>query len=260
MLQLKGKIRKNVEENYFHVFNLFGGAYLAQDVDADLDEIYEKWLEYGLLSPLRSESEMNKPIKPSSPKAVINLKDFMRASWSVMEKTVYIRGAPFSIFGGFPPSIKDAFEALDVRCRWEPSFSKLLEPTEENLKVIFEEKDLALKEVKRLPEILNVDELGLPKEMVDELNTMLDLYNLYVAGFNICAKAIFLARKALNTKNKKDMEEAWAALKSLSEYKNELSNKLKETSYTHLVYVMLSTDILSSLEADIRSSLEAVAP
>jgi len=133
-----------------------------------------------------------------------------------------------------------------------------LKPTEENLKLIFEEKSKALEEVKRLPEILKVDELGLPLEMIEEIKVMLDLYQWYVRGWLICTQAIFLAKKALTTKNLKDIEEAQKALIMLTDYRKSLASRLKDTSYNHLVYVMLNTNLLINLEADIRSSLETI--
>lgn len=133
-----------------------------------------------------------------------------------------------------------------------------MKPTEENLKLIFEEKSKALEEVKRLPEILKVDELGLPLEMIEEIKVMLDLYQWYVRGWLICTQAIFLAKKALTTKNLKDIEEAQKALIMLTDYRKSLASRLKDTSYNHLVYVMLNTNLLINLEADIKSSLETV--
>ncbi|MEM2443221.1 MAG: hypothetical protein QXL20_04410 [Candidatus Bathyarchaeia archaeon] len=126
------------------------------------------------------------------------------------------------------------------------------------MKLIFEEKSKALEEVKRLPEILKVDELGLPLEMIEEIKVMLDLYQWYVRGWLICTQAIFLAKKALTTKNLKDIEEAQKALIMLTDYRKSLASRLKDTSYNHLVYVMLNTNLLINLEADIKSSLETV--
>jgi len=241
--------------NSFNLLNVIGGACLAQDIDMNLDRIYERWLEYGLFSPLHDESEMREPIRPSSPKALKNLKDFMRASWRVMEKTVYVRGAPLTSNGTFPSSLDEATGIIDIKCRWVPGFSNLLEPTEENLKAIFEEKDLALKEVEYLPKILAVDELGLPQEMVSELKILLKLYVLYVRGFQLCTYAIFLTKKALRTKDKKDVNAVLETLEKLSEYKDSLSKEMESLSYTHLSYQMLNSDNLSKLEKDIKLKL-----
>jgi len=241
--------------NSFNLLNVIGGACLAQDIDMNLDRIYERWLEYGLFSPLHDESEMREPIRPSSPKALKNLKDFMRASWRVMEKTVYVRGAPLTSNGTFPSNLDEATGIMDIKCRWVPGFSNLLEPTEENLKAIFEEKDLALKEVEYLPKILAVDELGLPQEMVSELKILLKLYMLYVRGFQLCTYAIFLTKKALRTKDKKDVNAVLETLEKLSEYKDRLSKEMESLSYTHLSYQMLNSDNLSKLEKDIKLKL-----
>lgn len=113
-----------------------------------------------------------------------------------MTKTLYVRGTPITSSSCFPQTLDDAFKVMNIRRVWDPNFSKLIEPTEENIKEILREKEEALKEVSQLSEILKIEEIGLPQEMTEELKVILNFYQMYVEGFQLCTKAIFLAKKA----------------------------------------------------------------
>jgi hypothetical protein len=233
--------------NSFNLVNVFGGAYLASDINIDLNIIYKKWLEYGLLSPLHSESEMKEPIPINSQKALENLRNFMQRSWYIMTKTLYVRGAPLTSSSCFPQTVDDAYKVINIKCTWDPNFSKLIEPTDENLKEILNEKEDALKEVSQLSEILKIEEIGLPEEIASELKIILQLYRLYVEGFQLSTKAIFLAKKALMTKSEDDIKATRNALSELLSFKEKISNALKDTSYVHLTYMLLDQNRIQDL-------------
>src|SRR5690606_11827749 len=130
--------------------------------------------------------------------------DFMRKSWAVMEKAAYVRGHLFHEDDQYPDTVDKAFAMMvDIHGRdeWEPGASRLVEPTADNLETIFREKEQALQEVRALPDVLKASTLGLPQSMVHELETMLELYERYVRGYLLCAKAVFLTRKATLSKN-----------------------------------------------------------
>jgi hypothetical protein len=245
--------------NSFNLLNLFGGGILSAKVDEELDSVYRAWLDYGLLSPMKSESCQERPI-PVTSSAVKPLIEFMRASWSVMEKSVYVRGHLFHEDGMFPSSLERAFEMMTVihgRDEWEPGASKLVEPTEENLKIIFDEKEKALQEVKKLVSILNLETLKLPEQLAGELRIILDLYELYVRGFACCARSCFLAKRALNTRNASDIEKTRESLKILSGYRDEVTQHLENTSYPHYVYWLLDVERLDLLIEDIGERIDA---
>jgi hypothetical protein len=129
----------------------------------------------------------------------------------------------------------------------EPNFSKLIEPTDENLKEILNEKEDALKEVSQLSEILKIEEIGLPEEIASELKIILQLYRLYVEGFQLSTKAIFLTKKALMTKSEDDIKATRNALSELLSFKEKISNALKDTSYAHLTYMLLDQNRIQDL-------------
>lgn len=248
--------------NSFNLLNLFGGALLARNPELDLDEVYRAWAAHGLLSSLKLESNMEQPSVPTAADAWRKLKAFMTASWSVMEKSVFVRGHVFHEDMMFPISLKFAFDMMTRihgRDDWEPGASKRIEPTDDNLKVVFAEKDLALQEVQKLPELLQVETLGLPAAVVAETQEMLDLYQHYVRGFNYVAKVCFLAKKALTTGRSEDRQAAEEFLRILDDYRRETERRLTGTTYPHYVYWLFDVERLEMLITDIRQQLTAIS-
>jgi hypothetical protein len=247
--------------NSFNLLNLFGGAMLAKNPDLNLEEIYRTWLEYGLFSSLRTESCTVEPVVPQATDSVDRLMKFMKASYSVIEKTIYIRGHVFQTSGRLPYSIDDIFAVMTkhhARDDWDPGASNQLDPTAENLEKIFAEKADAIKEVDRLAELLRPDSLGLPETMIEEIKTMLDLYSWYVRAFNYAARACFLTKRALQTVSDVDKSNAFKALEELIKFREQLIVRLSGTSYPFYVYFLLEEDRLRLLIADIKAKLSTI--
>jgi hypothetical protein len=248
--------------NSFNLLNVVAGGLLSNRSGVDPEEIYRAWAGYGLLSPLSPESCMETPVPLSSPEAVQRLQDFMKASWSVMEKSVYVRGHVFHEDLMFPLSLKLAFDMMTRihgRDDWDPGASGRVEPTEENLRVIFSEKEAALREVRALPGILAPRTLGLPGRLVEEIKTMLGLYQVHVEGFGHCARACFLVGKALSSRHPGDFDRAVDSIRGLALFRDALVRRLEGTSYPHYVYWLLDTDRLQSLIRDLEAALKEPA-
>ncbi|SHJ21929.1 hypothetical protein SAMN02745194_02015 [Roseomonas rosea] len=74
----------------------------------------------------------------------------------------------------YPDTLDKAFGMLvDIHGRdeWEPGASRLIEPTDANIAVILEEKQAAQEAVRRLPEVLGPETLGLSAAQVLEFTT-----------------------------------------------------------------------------------------
>lgn len=245
--------------NSFNLLNVFAGGLLSNQPEIRLDKIYRAWIDYGLLSPLQPESCMEQPVSPTSGAASQQLEAFMKASWSVMKKSIYVRGHVFHEDLMFPASLKLAFQMMTVihsRDEWDPGASRLIEPTDENLKVIFAEKSEALREVHGLPEILKPETLGLPKKLVDEINTMLNLYQYHVQGFYHSARSCFLAKRGAMTRQHRDLTAANESVEELISFREQLGARLNGTSYPHYVYWLLDVDRLQMLIEDIKLHLK----
>jgi hypothetical protein len=246
--------------NSFDTLNLMGGALLSTQIEQDLDHVYRAWLGFGIPDPLKSESEQGSPA-PVAAEHLGQFRDFMKASWAVMEGTLYVRGLVFTEGScQFPVSVDRAFSNMLVfqgREDWEPGANRRVEPTEENIRIIFAEKQRAMEEVKRLPDILKIDQTSLPDELKAAVRTMLDLYAFYVRGYCLCTFGCILTRKAEKTRTPADIAAASAAADALVAYREEVVRRFAGTYYTDHVYWLFEVGHLDTLIADIRGKLAA---
>ena len=247
--------------NSWDLVNVFGAGMLSQEIEQDLDNVYRAWLAYGVADHLIAESEQPAPV-PVPPAYLPQFRDFMRASWAVMEKTLYVRGHVFNDGGcQFPFSIKRAFDNMYIfqgREDWEPGSLKRVEATAENLKIIFAEKEQAEREVALLPEILKLEETPLPAGLKASMREVLDLYQRYVQGFKYCAVACFTTKKAMNTHDAADIAAALRTADEVDAYRQEAARRLEGTYYPHYVYWFLPLDYLDRLTADVREKMTAI--
>jgi hypothetical protein len=244
--------------NSYNLLNLIGGAMLSKATETELDDVYKAWLDYGLLSPMRSGSFYQKPVRPTGKDAFERLKEFMKLGWRIHEKTGYVRGHVFQENVQWPDSVDKAFNMMvrfHRRDDWDPGAHLLVEPTDENIKIIFREKDEALELVKQLPEVLQIDQLGLPEEAEKDLRIVVDLFELYVRVFRLCAHACFLTRKAETTKNKADIEAARKTILPITEIREEVYRKVENKGYPHYVNYCMDYKRLDSLVSDVERIL-----
>jgi hypothetical protein len=240
--------------------NVVAGALLARDVDCQLDDVYAAWAQHGLYSPMREASAMDGPHVATAPDAGRRLKEFMRASWAVMEKAAYVRGHLFHEDDQYPDTVKKAFDMLvDIHGRddWEPGASKLLDPTDANLEIVFAEKAQAVREVDALEAALQPGTLGLPPRVAQDFRTMLDLYRLYVRGYELCAKAVFLVKKAQSRPSESAIAAARASAAPLREFGRQVRARLEGSSYPHYVYWLMDTTRTDLLADDVERLLAA---
>jgi hypothetical protein len=118
----------------------------------------------------------------------------MKASWKVIEKTMFVRGHLFQDNSMFPYSIERGSEIMmrtHAMDEWKPGASQEVLPTERNLAVIFAEKQQAIWEAEALGDILCIEKLGFSQEMTDDYKDLLDLYPYYVRLFRNQLPGIF---------------------------------------------------------------------
>jgi hypothetical protein len=244
--------------NSHNLLNVFGGGMLSQNVEQKLNDVYSAWLTHGVLDPLKSESMNGEPV-PVRQADMDRFRNFMQASWSVIEKTIYVRGLSLTDgTGQFPQSVERAFYYLRERDDWEPGASKRVEVTEENLAIIFAEKGQAEREAAALPGILSLDQMQLPDDLKASLETMLDLYQRYVAGFKHCTVACFAAQRAINTRRPGDVEAAKMAVDGLRTYRTTTARYLETTYFPHYVYRLFDLSCVDRLADEVLQKMVAV--
>jgi hypothetical protein len=247
--------------NNFNTLNLIAAAMLSADPDQDLDNVYRAWVEYGLYSGFTPSTETGAPVVPTAPDAMGKLKAFMKAGSSVMEKALYVRGHVFNYSSQYSQSMSSIYNIMQVwheREQWDPGSSQNLEPTAENLQVIFAEKREAVEEAERLRSILQPETLGLPEAFVKELETMLGLYPYYARGYELSAHAYFTAKRAMMTKHASDIETAKDKADHLDAFRIELAKRFEDTHYPHYVYWMMDPDRLRELSEDVVKQLSGL--
>jgi len=247
--------------NNFNTLNIIAAAMLSANPDRDLDTIYQAWVEYGLYSSLTPSTQTGEPIAPTAPDAADRLKAFMKAGASIMEKTLYVRGHVFSYSSQYSQSLSSIYNIMQdwhQREQWDPGSSKYLEPTDENLELIFEEKRDAVNEAERLRTILQPETLGLPEVFVKEIDEMLDLYIYYVKGYEHSAHAYFTAKKAIRTKAMDDIRMAKENAYRLDAFRLELERRFEGTYYPHNIYWIMKPKQLQLLADDVRKEMSAL--
>lgn len=249
--------------NSWNLVNVFAGGRLSQRVEQPLDPIYDEWMAYGVANPLAAESEQRAPA-PISPAQRARVRAFMRASWQVIAKSLYVRGFNFTDgTGQYPFSIDHAFFTMLVfqgRNDWEPGANRRVEPTEENVRAILDEKDAAEREVAALPGILQVETLGVPPPLRAALADLLDLYQWYVRGLARCTAACFLVKLAERSRRPADVARAGRAADGLDAFRRQAAARLQGTFYPHFVYWYFDADYLRRLSEDVRAHLARLAP
>ncbi|HUX14080.1 MAG TPA: hypothetical protein VMW87_13710 [Spirochaetia bacterium] len=238
--------------NSFNLVNVFGAALFSADPETDADEVYRRWLSYGLLSPLKPASALE-AASPPLPAAFQQIVSMMKTSWTVMEKATYVRGHVFNEDDQFPNSVERAFDMMvriHGRDEWEPGASSRLEPTPENLDAIFAEKREAVILVRKIAASFDSAALGVNPGLASEIDTVLDLYTWYVRGFEVCARLCFLAKRAESTAAGSDAAELERAAAELRDFRDGMMARMANTHYPHYVYWLLDEKRLWELAAD----------
>jgi hypothetical protein len=242
--------------NSFEMLNVFAMGMLGRDPNMNLDEVYKAWCDYGILSPMKSASEPQIPVRPTAPDAWKRLKDFMIAGWKVIEKSQYVRGHLFNEDNQYGNTVKrflDIMLVIHSRDDWEPGSSKLVEPTQENIDTIMDEKREAVKEAEQLAKILDVDTLGVSVEFANECKTLLDLFVMYVRGFEFCTQGVFYVEKYKTSKAVSDKKMIEDAIAKIISFITEIDTAFEGTDYPHYIYWLLDQGRLKELIADLKT-------
>jgi hypothetical protein len=247
--------------NSLNQLNIIAGAMLSENIDTDLENIYQEWAyNYGLLSPLVPSSFDQKPAPIAAGADYKKVRDFMKSSWNVTVKGVWIRGHIFGEDCLFPDTMNRGMSMMFFNHNmedWVPGASAAITATDENIAYIFEEKAQARKEAAGLAAVLDADTLGLPPELAEDLKDMIDLYQVYIEGFYFCTRACYLAQKALEQGGENNLYAARDAVKELAAYAEIVHRRVHKRDYHHHeVFWLLDHKRLLSLASDIDGRLD----
>ncbi|WP_368234643.1 hypothetical protein [Anaerotruncus rubiinfantis] len=247
--------------NSFNLLNLIAGAILGCDVNTDLGNIYRAWVAEGLFSPLLHDSFAQEPCVPQNPRAAEILGAFMKRSWQVLEKIIYVRGHVFQENVQLFDRVDMAYNMMiRFHCRddWDPDASKLVEPTDENLAVIFQEKDEGVALAQSLREILKPEELRVSESIRFYLEFLLEMYELYARAFRSQAHTVFLLAKAQRTGVSKDVQAVRDTLCDYEDYIRTLQEKIQGKAYANEVEWALDAERLVKFCKDAERLIDAI--
>lgn len=245
--------------NSFSMLNLIGGALLTKDVSYPLPDIYSAWLKYGLVSPLyKDDTFYQEPCVPKSPKALEVLTRFMKDAWLLQERAIYTRGHMYNRNAQMFDRYFLVYFMMTVqhtRDHWDKGASNLVVPTDENIKIIIEEKDEAIRIAENMRTYLVPSELGVSVEIEKYLDFLLDVYPLYAEIFKAqIITAIYIRRVEVF----KDYEFLLKAEKSLDVF-GELADRLgllvDGKHYTNNIEYVLDKDRIIRFREDCRREI-----
>lgn len=247
--------------NSFNLFNLIAGAALCNDVNVDLNDVYKRWVEEGLYSPLRHDTFAQVPCVPTAPNAVDVLKELMQRSWKILEKIEYVRGHVFQenvqVFDRFDLAYN---MMVHFHCRddWDPGASQKVEPTDENLEIIFREKDEGVALAETLRDLIHPDELGVTDEIKEYLEFLVDMYILYAHVMRHQAHTVFLTEKARRSKAAEDIEAARATLEGYDEEADAMKARVVGKAYSNQIEWCLDGERILRFKQDVERVLNQI--
>ena len=233
--------------NSMNLLNLIGAAMLCDNPAIDLECIYQAWAAEGLLSPLHADSENLPPTVPQNPQAWKQLMTFMRTSWIIIEKALFMKGFVFQLSSKIQPSVDEILYTMTrhhSKCKWDGHNGDLQITSPDSVRELLQEKAEALALVGQLDSILSPDTLGVPPAFAAELHTLLKLYQLYVRQFELAAKVVCFSQLSPEANALQQLIQARLNLIRLAD---DIDRELSQTHYAYYVYWLLDASVLRSL-------------
>jgi hypothetical protein len=243
--------------NSLNKVNLYAGAALAADPSVSSEEIYGRWLRDGISTAMRPESL---PLSPESPCDVEAVRSVMAATWPVLERAMYTRGHVFQYSSKIAPTLDDFFyvaERYHSREQWDPGSSARVQVDEANVRAVVEEKELSRRMVRELRESAKPFSWGLSEELAADIDATLDLLVDYVEMYSAVVVAGFRAALALRTARADHLEQARAAVRSLTAFREHVEAAVPDGRYPYYVYWLFDTQLLRGFEDDLAARLAA---
>ena len=245
----------------FNMLNLIAGAMLSCDVDTSMDEIYEEWFRYGLVSPLIPDTYEQIPIKLKTEREKQLFRNLMEQGWKIMEKGIHVRGHVFNrncqIFDRYDLTY-NIMTVFHNRDQWEPGASARVEPTKENIQIMIEEKDEAVRLAKELCKTIKDEAESIVGPVRAYLDFLAEGLVAYVEGFRLQLITTVYTKR---TETEGDLEAAAAARESLRDY-GSLANRydalVRNRGYSHVAEYMLDGERLRRFKKDVERVLNSL--
>lgn len=246
-----------------NLINLYAGATLSRDIEADAAGIYRTWLdEQNMLEP--SADEAGKAEAAQWAMRVLS------PSWGAVQRALFINDCVFSDSSSFPVSLGHAWwlgEEKNSLKDWRPEKADALKTDPDNVRAILDEKDAALGVVEGMLAAYGRERPGaLTVEAYADLGIRLELARHYIEGFRWVGRACILAQYVVDHRDGSDafsvevntlLEEALGELERLATEYRELA---ATTDRPHPYYILLSAERIEVLRKNLAGALAAAVP
>jgi len=173
-----------------NLLNLYAAAIIGKNPEADLREIYARWLI--------EEKLLEDGISPQALKTCIEWSmELLEQTWPVVCGTVFVNGTVFSDNSAFHVNIRQPTWIAETHHslkNWFSGAEDALGMQDRNAKKILDEKDEAVSRSKALYERIAAGNPGLKAKAYADLLQRFDFLRLYTEGFRLTTRVYIFSR------------------------------------------------------------------
>ena len=246
--------------NSFNAVNAIGAAMISADLDISDSAIYQKWGEWGLASPLISDSHDQSGNKIRNNGDLEYFTHIVKEGYDIIRKTMYAGKNLFAINSRCFDRVEHAHYYPLVRHpreAWEPGVTAIMIPTEEHITWLMNEKQEALDQVIQLVEYIRSRKPDVSPEIMEYLDFLGKAFFLYVRGFQIELRS-YLYLKSIEEGSEFNEKKVIDGLKEFDELADEYDSLLAGKLYNHEMLYMFDGSRLRSYKQTVIDKLNSI--
>ncbi len=247
--------------NSFCIVNLIAGALASKNPEIKKNTIYNEWLSFGLINPLLSDSFSQKPYTVSDIYTQEILKKLIDFTWDFLKKTIYIRGhvfnrntQPFDLYFM-------VFYIMTIhhsREHWDPGSLEQIKPIDENLEIIFKEKDQAIEMAESMKTWFIPSKLKINESLMMYLSSLPEAFCLFAKAMRSECRIALIAERAILENSLKWKQKALNELKYIEGIAEGFDQFSKRNSYSNAVLYLFDGERLRSFRDSTYKELDVI--
>ena len=172
--------------NSFNVVNAIGCAMISGNLEVSNSDIYRAWGEYGLFSPLLSDSYRQDGCQIKSENDLEYFTHIVQEGFKIITKGMYGKKNLLALNSQIFDRIEHSWYLPMVqhnRDEWEPGCTDIFKPYKENVDALKAEKEDAMKMVYDLSSYIRSYKADVSSSIQDYLDFLVDAFPAYIKGF-----------------------------------------------------------------------------
>jgi len=240
-----------------NLINVYAGAALTCDLEAEALPLYEAWLtEEGFVRDNATPQDRRE--------AALWAERLFGGSWDITRLASYARDYVMNDSTTYPVSYKIAWWLTEEKLslvEWDPERAGRLDPTEQNTRLVLEEKEEAVRRVEALAPLLDAPPAALTDTAIAHFRQHYDVFRRFVVGFRLVASALMLARYVSEGPQspspfRKQAENRLArTMNELLNLADSFDDFAAATEHNYPVYILLSAERVRALHRDLSEHL-----